>query len=80
MQKEVEELKDAIRVSYFKPCLSNTHIYSVSHEPGFFNTMRGYDFVHTTCVGLHAKFVQVSQIVSNSMIHKKFNLSLIILK
>ena len=36
MQKEVEELKDAIRVSYFKPCLSNTCIYSVSHEPGFF--------------------------------------------
>lgn len=29
MQKEVEELKDAIRVSYFKPCLSNTCIYTV---------------------------------------------------
>ena len=31
MQKEVEELKDAIRVSYFKPRLSNTVNMCISH-------------------------------------------------
>ena len=57
------------------------HVYTVQvTNQVFFYTMRWCDFVRTTCVGLHAKFVQVSQIVSNSMIHKKFNLSLIILK
>lgn len=60
MQKEVEELKDAIRVSYFIIMLFVKYTY-ISHEPGLLIQCNGVNLFVQHMEDLHVQFVHLTE-------------------